>query len=99
LPLKPHCRVAAICLIDKWQSSGYLVKLIFLQLASPEEAIARVAQRVRQGGHAIPEETIRRRFATGRKNFETLYARKVDAWMLYDNAGVEPILLDWSEKS
>ena len=39
--------------IALWQGAGYRVKLIFLQLDSPEEAIARVAQRVRQGGHDV----------------------------------------------
>ena len=52
--------------IRAWQAAGYRVKLIFLQLDSPEEAIARVAQRVRQGGHDIPQAIIRRRFAAGR---------------------------------
>ena len=85
-------------LIARWQSAGYRVKLIFLQLDSPEEAIARVVQRVRQGGHDIPEDVIRRRFASGRDNFAKLYTLKVDAWALYDNSGREPVLLDWSEK-
>ncbi len=85
--------------IRRWQAAGYRVKLIFLQLDSAEEAIARVAQRVRQGGHDIPTETIRRRYAAGRANFEHFYAPLVDAWALYDNAGPEPVLLDWSEKS
>lgn len=85
-------------LIDQWQAQGYRVKLIFLQLASAEEAIARVAQRVRQGGHHIPEAVIRRRFAAGISNFERLYAPRVDAWALYDNAGAQPVLLNWSEK-
>ena len=84
--------------IRAWQAAGYRVKLIFLQLDSPEEAMARVAQRVRQGGHTIPEATIRRRFAAGRENFERLYAPLVDAWALYDNAGAAPVLLDWREK-
>ena len=84
--------------IRAWQAAGYRVKLIFLQLDSPEEAIARVAQRVRQGGHAIPEATIRRRFAAGLENFQRLYAPLVDAWALYDTAGATPVLLDWSEK-
>lgn len=83
--------------IRDWQAAGYRVKLIFLQLDSPEEAIARVAQRVRQGGHNIPAATIRRRFTAGRENFERLYAPLVDAWALYDNAGAEPVLLDWME--
>lgn len=85
--------------IRQWQSAGYRVKLIFLELNSAEQAIARVAQRVRQGGHNIPEATIRRRFTAGRNNFEQLYAPLVDDWALYDNSGVEPILLRWSEKS
>lgn len=84
--------------IQAWQAAGYAVKLIFLKLDSPEEAIARVAQRVLQGGHDIPEATIRRRFAAGLHNFEHLYAPLVDAWALYDNAGSTPLLLDWSEK-
>jgi predicted ABC-type ATPase len=89
---------AYLRLIDQWQAAGYRVKLLFLKLESAEEAIARVAQRVRQGGHNIPEEVIRRRFISGLKNFETLYAPKVDAWALYDNSGEQPALLDWSEK-
>ncbi len=84
--------------ISRWQAAGYRVKLIFLQLDSAEEAIARVAQRVRQGGHHIPEATIRRRFVAGQENFLHHYAPRVDAWVLYDNAGPEPLLLDWSEK-
>lgn len=85
--------------IRTWQKGGYRVKLIFLQLDSTEEAVARVAQRVRQGGHNIPEATIRRRFAAGRENFERLYAPLIDAWALYNNSGLQPVLLDWSEKS
>jgi len=84
--------------IREWQFSGYQVKLIFLQLDSVDEAIARVAQRVCQGGHGIPEAAIRRRFAAGRENFERLYAPQVDAWALYNNSGAQPVLLDWNEK-
>ena len=84
--------------IRRWQAAGYTVELIFLQLNSADEAIARVAQRVRQGGHDIPPDTIRRRFAAGRENFHRLYAPLVDTWVLYDNAGAQPRLLDWSEK-
>lgn len=86
-------------LIKQWQAAGYRVKLIFLQLDSPEEAIARVAERVRQGGHNIPEKIIRRRFTAGLDNFHQHYAPRVDAWMLYDNSGLTPSLLDWSESA
>lgn len=86
-------------LIDQWQRSGYRVKLIFLQLTNPEEAIARVKFRVRQGGHNVPEDVIRRRFAAGLKNFEQFYMPRVDAWVRYDNSGDEPIEIDWSERA
>ena len=53
-------------------------------------AIARVAQRVLEGGHDVPEEVIRRRFDAGRRNFERIYRGLVDGWILYDNTGDEP---------
>ncbi len=81
-------------LIPAWQTEGFVVKLFFLRLASPELAIARVRQRVREGGHNIPEPVIRRRFASGLSNFETLYKPLVDEWALYDNSGGEPILIE-----
>lgn len=84
--------------IRRWQAANYRVELIFLRLGSADEAVARVAQRVRQGGHDIPEDVIRRRFSAGLHNFQAFYADTVDAWTLYDNSGESPRLLDWSEK-
>jgi predicted ABC-type ATPase len=60
-------------------------------------AIARVASRVRQGGHDIPETVIRRRFAAGLENFHRRYKLAVDDWAFYDNHGTEPVLLEWGE--
>lgn len=80
--------------IDRWRADGYVVKLIFLSLAAPEEAIARVAMRVRQGGHDIPADTIRRRFASGLIHFHETYRRRVDFWQLFDNSGAIPLLLE-----
>lgn len=85
-------------MIPLWQADGYHVKLFFLELPSAEMAIARVAERVRQGGHDVPEEVIRRRFAAGHNNFTSLYRDIVDSWALYHNSGDEPQLVDWSEK-
>lgn len=86
-------------LIPSWGSDGYTVKLFFLRLASPELAIARVRQRVREGGHNIPEPVIRRRFTAGLRNFENLYKPAVDEWALYDNSGSEPVLIEEGVKS
>lgn len=83
--------------IARWRSAGYRVELIFLRLASADEAVARVAQRVKQGGHNIPEAVIRRRFDAGLSNMAQFYAAAVDEWALYDNSNEHPRLLDWSE--
>lgn len=82
--------------IPAWQAAGYRVTVLFLRLPSEDVAVARVAERVRQGGHDIPVPTIRRRFHAGWRNFQTLYAPLADEWLLFDNAGDVPVLLDRS---
>ncbi len=84
-------------LIKQWRSKRYKVSLFFLALSSDEMAIARVAERVRQGGHDIPDETIRRRYTSGLRNFECAYKTEVDTWAKYNNDGEQPILLEWGE--
>ena len=83
--------------IRKWREQGYHVSLFFLSLPDAETAIARVAERVRQGGHDIPEAVIRRRFAAGLRNLENAYKSEVDSWAKYDNVGERPTLLEWGE--
>ena len=79
--------------ISDWQILGYSVKLVYLQLQSVEQAMARVQLRVRQGGHAIPPEVIARRFKAGLINFEDLYRPLVNEWQRIDNGGSAPRLL------
>ena len=83
--------------IPEWRKLGYHVKLIFLSLPNAEIAVARVAARVAQGGHAIPEPVIRRRFASGLKNFADLYRPLVNAWVRYDNSNALPALIERKE--
>ena len=80
-------------MIPVWRTSGYVVKLIFLSLPDIDMAIERVANRVVQGGHNVPEDVIKRRFVHGRENFER-YKLLVDSWQLYDNSGIPAILLE-----
>jgi predicted ABC-type ATPase len=84
--------------IHEWREQGYHVSLFFLSLPSADLAVARVAERVKQGGHNIPEPIIRRRFFAGRTHFDNHYRDAVDAWALYDNAGQVPVMLEWGEK-
>lgn len=85
--------------IPLWRARGYSVKLFFLMLPTPEMAIARVALRVSQGGHNVPEAVIRRRYSTGLKNFHAHYKTLVDVWALFDSSGVQPVLLEGGEKT
>ena len=85
--------------IHEWKGLGYHVSLFFLTLPSADMAIARVAERVKQGGHDIPEDVIRRRYAAGRLNFAAHYRDVVDAWACYDNSGDEPIMIEWGERA
>jgi predicted ABC-type ATPase len=62
-------------------------------LPDVEIAIERVANRVTQGGHNVPEEVIRRRFAHGIANFER-YKLLVDSWQLYDNSDTPAVLIE-----
>ena len=80
--------------IPEWQDQGYTVRLAFLRLPDAETAVKRVANRIRQGGHAIPEIAIRRRFASGWRNFGSLYKPLVDAWAVYDSFQSPPQLLE-----
>ena len=68
------------------QKAGYRVHLIFFWLESPELAMQRVAERVRNGGHGIPTATIKRRYAAGIRNLLRLYIPIVDTWSIYDNS-------------
>ena len=78
--------------IPQWRLLGYAVSLHFLALPNADLAIERVAQRVCQGGHNIPEAVIRRRFASGQFNLAR-YCALVDDWDVYDNSGIKPVLI------
>jgi predicted ABC-type ATPase len=73
-----------IQLIKRARDSGYKVTLFYVWLASPEMAIDRVADRVKNGGHNIPTDVIRRRYAKGVANF-VKYAQECHCWYFYDN--------------
>lgn len=77
-------------LLEGMKAEGYRVYLFFLWLPSAELAVARVANRVRQGGHNIPEPDIRRRFESGLRNLLELYRPLVDGWWLYDASRLPP---------
>lgn len=73
--------------IEKAKLLGYQVTCLFFWLDSEELAISRVETRVKEGGHFIPEEVIRRRYTGGLSNFFNLFLPKVDNWLFVNNSG------------
>jgi len=77
----------------RMKDNDYRIVLFFLWLPSADMAVARVANRVRQGGHNIPETDIRRRFESGLRNLFHLYRPLLDSWWLYDASGLHPAVI------
>lgn len=74
--------------INEAHKLGYKVVLLFFYLDSPQLAIARVAQRVSEGGHDIPVHVIERRYIAGIKNLFELFIPIVDYWIIANNSDV-----------
>jgi predicted ABC-type ATPase len=71
--------------IPLWRHVGYSVALIYLRLSSPEHSLERVRRRVAAGGHDIPEDVIRQRFAKSLQYLEDLYKPIVNEWYIWDS--------------
>jgi predicted ABC-type ATPase len=85
-------------LLRECRANGYNIVLIFLSLPTADMAVTRVAARVSQGGHNVPERDIRRRFEAGLKNFHQVYKQAVDVWTIYDNSGTVPSVIEQGER-
>ena len=72
--------------LESLRESGYAVHLFYFWLDSAETAIARVATRVKKGGHHVPEATIRQRYDRSIRNLFELYIPVVNSWKVYDNS-------------
>ena len=72
--------------IEWAQANGYEVTLLFFWLDSPNMAKKRVAQRVAEGGHSIPSQTIERRYHNGITNLFAIYIDMVDICYIFDNS-------------
>ena len=75
------------------KASGYTVRLFYLWIPSVELALGRIADRVRRGGHDVPEADVRRRFTRSLSNLFRLYNSLADTLYMFDNSGGEPQLV------
>ena len=76
--------------ITRAKEFGYTIVLIYFWLESVDLAKSRVMERVKKGGHSIPEATIERRYYRGLNNFFRLYRNLADSWIVYDNSKEVP---------
>ena len=72
------------------KKQGYAIHLFFLWIPDVRLSLARIASRVKRGGHDIPEKVVRRRFHKGIGNLFRHYRPTLDSWMLFDNSGDTP---------
>ena len=80
-------------LFKSLKTRGYKLHLFFLWIPSSELAIARIKERVSEGGHNVFAQDVRRRFIRSIDNFFRLYEPLFDSWMLFNNANSIPVLV------
>lgn len=85
-------------LVLQAQAKGYQVSLVFFYLPSPHMAIRRIAHRVKNGGHHVPDDVVIRRYYRGLKNLKEIFMPIVDHWNIYLFKGNAYTLLDSGKK-
>lgn len=75
------------------KAKGHTLHLFFLWIPDIKLAISRIQDRVKRGGHDIPEPVVRRRFQRGMRHLFELYRPFLDSWCLFDNSGAFPHLV------
>lgn len=73
-------------LLKECKQAGWRITLLFLWLPSPDAAIRRVARRVREGGHGLPPDVVRRRYHSGLSNLLKSYLHLANELEVYDNS-------------
>jgi predicted ABC-type ATPase len=79
---------AKLGLLERAKARGFAVFLVFIGLASPVLSLARVEQRVRQGGHDVPDAKVRARFPRTLSNLRAAITI-VDEAFLFDNSSYD----------
>lgn len=75
--------------IERARSLAYTMVIAYIFVDSPEVCIRRIEARVRNGGHFVPPEDVKRRYVRSKENFVKVYSRMADSWLLYYNGGAD----------
>jgi predicted ABC-type ATPase len=84
---KTHLRLVA-----QAKAQRMAVKLLYFYMDTPEQCLERIARRVSEGGHDVPESDLCRRYTRSLDNF-TIYSGQCDFWRVYDGNGRQPVTL------
>jgi predicted ABC-type ATPase len=78
-------------LLKKLKQDGWQIVLFFLWIPDAAFSKSRIRERVKHGGHDIPDNTIYRRYPRIMHNLMRVYVPLCDKTMCYDNSGPKPI--------
>lgn len=85
-------------MIREAKAEGYQFRLCYLSLATVNDSIRRVRERVKKGGHDVPVEDLRRRFKPSLRNFFQFYLPLADRAILYDSTLQPPSeVAEWNQ--
>lgn len=76
-------------LVERALENGYRIGFVYVTLGSPEQSIERVALRVLNDGHDVPEEKIRARWSKSHENWNW-FAERAHFGIVFDNGGSIP---------
>ncbi len=79
-------------LLREMKEAGYRIRLDYLWIPNLEITRNRIRQRVRKGGHDIPDAVQVRRFGKGLRLLLEHYRPLLHDWRIYDNTGRDPHL-------
>lgn len=68
------------------KAEGYTVSIVFVFLDSPQACMDRIRERVRDGGHNVPDADVKRRFFRSKWNFWRIYRYQATIWFLFCNS-------------
>ena len=80
-------------LLRRIKKMGYRVHLFYLWIPNYKLAIERIRERVREGGHNVPAEIVRRRFAKTLDNLFHMYLPLIDYLIMFDNSSENPKII------
>jgi len=84
--------------IQGMKVGGYVIRMVYLWLPSPDLALSRIQARVEAGGHSVPEADVRRRFGRSLANLFLMYRKLINSLYFFDNSGEVPIMIFQEEE-